>query len=85
MSDFHEADLSIETKSIQELFSEYLQWIYLKVSDKLGFGFDVKAKVSGDMADLQIFSQPNDGIILATVNNDHGGLRIHPIASFGPT
>jgi len=74
MSEFHQADLSIEREGIQELFSEYLLWMNLKVSDKLGIGFDVKAKVNEDMADLQVFTPPNGRIILATVDKGLAGI-----------
>jgi GNAT superfamily N-acetyltransferase len=74
MSDFHQADLSLDRERIQELFSEYLQWMNLKVSDKLGIGFDVKAKVDEDMAELHVFSPPLGRIIIATVNKELAGI-----------
>lgn len=74
MSDFYQADLSLDHECIRELFTEYLQWMNSNVSDKLGFGFNVKAKVAEDMADLQIFSPPLGRIILVNANEDLAGI-----------
>ena len=74
MSDFYQADLSLDHENIRELFTEYLQWMNLKVSDKLGFGFNVKAKVDEDMAELRVFSPPLGRIILANANEDLAGI-----------
>jgi len=70
MSDFYQADLSLDRAGIRELFTEYLQWMNLKVSDKLGSGFNVKAKVDEDMAELWVFSPPLGRIILANANEN---------------
>jgi len=74
MSHFHQADTCQDRERIQGLFSEYLQWVNAKVSEELGIGFDVQAKVAGDMAELQKFSPPDGRLILVNVESELAGL-----------
>ena len=74
MFEFHQADLSQDREIVRELFSEYLQWMLVKVSDKLGIDIDAEAKLEEDMSAIQIFSPPHGRIVLATAKEELAGI-----------
>jgi GNAT superfamily N-acetyltransferase len=74
MTDFHQAQTATDFEQVKELFTEYMQWIHLKLNEEYGIDFDVKSKVAQDMTELDMFSPPSGRLILLTLGSELVGL-----------
>jgi ribosomal protein S18 acetylase RimI-like enzyme len=74
MCKLYQADFSEDRQRVREIFTEYLQWVNDKITQKLGGGFDVQVKVAEDMAQLQMFSPPYGRLVLAAVDSEVAGI-----------
>ena len=78
MCKLYQADFSEDRQLIQELFTEYLEWVFENLTQKLNVELDVQSKVAEDMAHLQGFFPPDGRLVLASVDSvvaGVGGLR----------
>jgi GNAT superfamily N-acetyltransferase len=76
--EFSQADFSKDSQHIRELSVEYIEWVNNNLTQKLGAGFDIQAKVDEDMSRLQMFSPPDGCLLLVFVDSavaGMGGLR----------
>jgi GNAT superfamily N-acetyltransferase len=74
MHKLYRADLFEDRQSIQELFTELLQWINENCLQDLGIGFDVQAKLTEWMSGLHEFSSPNGCLVLVIVDSEVAGI-----------
>lgn len=74
MHKLYRADFSEDRQSIQELFTEHLQWINDNCLQDLGVGFDVQAKLAEWVAGLHEFSSPNGCLVLVAVDSEVAGV-----------
>jgi GNAT superfamily N-acetyltransferase len=74
MVDFHQAETSDDFNHVQQLFTEYMHWVHLKLNEDYGIDFDVQAKVAQDLTELGMFLPPDGRLVLVSLGSEVIGL-----------
>ena len=74
MVDIHQAETPEDFNHVQQLFTEYMHWVHLKLNEDYDIDFDIQAKVAQAMTELDMFLPPDGRLVLVSFGSEVVGL-----------
>jgi ribosomal protein S18 acetylase RimI-like enzyme len=74
MTEFHQAQAPEDLNQVNELFTEYMTWVYLRLNEEHGIDIDVQSKVAQDLTELHMFAPPSGRLALVMHGSELVGM-----------